>query len=83
MFPLFQWDHEKWKFDSRNEVVLFSQVTNKPLRVKPDGTVDALGDLRDSEGLYLYPVPRNILDVFFRISSVCRNVETNEKVFWK
>ena len=38
---------------------------------------------RRGGGNLLYPVPRIFFDVFFLIKSVCRNVETKGKVFWK
>ena len=38
---------------------------------------------RVSLDILLYSVPRKKNNVFFQISSVCRNVETKGKVFWK
>lgn len=46
----FQWEFEKWKFENRNQVMLFSHATGKALRIKPDGTVDGLGEPKDRAG---------------------------------
>jgi hypothetical protein len=43
----FQWELEKWKFENKNQVMLYSLVTGKALRIKSDGTVDGLGEERD------------------------------------
>ena len=42
-----QWEFEKWKFESKNQVMFFSLVTGKALRIKSDGTVDGLGEQTD------------------------------------
>ena len=46
----FQWEFEKWKFENKNQVVFFSLVTGKALRIKSDGTVDGLGEETDPGG---------------------------------
>lgn len=46
----FQWEFEKWKFENKNQVVFFSLVTGKALRIKSDGTVDGLGEQTDPGG---------------------------------
>ncbi|CAL1540914.1 unnamed protein product [Lymnaea stagnalis] len=38
------WEYEKWKFESKNHVMLFSMLTGKALRIKTDGSVDGLGE---------------------------------------
>ncbi|XP_059163011.1 lipoxygenase homology domain-containing protein 1-like [Physella acuta] len=38
------WEYEKWKFESKNQIMLMSMMTGKALRIKPDGTVDGLGE---------------------------------------
>ena len=45
-----QWEYEKWKFDNKNRVMLYSVITGKALRIKPDGTVDGLGEKSDAGG---------------------------------
>ena len=47
---LLQWEHERWKFDNRNMVMFYSQLTGKALRVKGDGTVDGLGEEKEKGG---------------------------------
>ncbi|KAK3777632.1 hypothetical protein RRG08_021747 [Elysia crispata] len=42
------WEFEKWKFDSKNQVMLMSMLTGKALRIKADGTVDGLGEETDA-----------------------------------
>lgn len=41
-----QWEFEKWKYEGKNQVMLMSLLTGKALRIKPDGSVDGLGDAR-------------------------------------
>ncbi|XP_055956181.1 lipoxygenase homology domain-containing protein 1 [Patella vulgata] len=41
------WESEKWKFDSKNQIKLISELTGKALRIKGDGSVDAMGDLKE------------------------------------
>ncbi|KAI8774235.1 lipoxygenasey domain-containing protein 1 [Biomphalaria glabrata] len=38
------WEYEKWKFESKTQIKLMSMLTGKALRIKPDGTVDGLGE---------------------------------------
>ena len=70
--------------------------SEKPAAEVPltDGSIDTVvttGAIEEGEIIVvcllfqsiLYPVPQKMFDVFFRISSVCRNVETKGKVFWK
>lgn len=45
-----QWEIEKWKFENKNQIMLFSLVTGKALRIKVDGTVDGLGERADPGG---------------------------------
>jgi len=45
-----QFDTEKWKLENGSEVFLYSLSTHLPVRVKPDGVIDACGDFKDPLG---------------------------------
>lgn len=48
---MLQFDTEKWKLENGCEVLLYSLSTHLPIRVKPDGVIDACGDFNDPLGL--------------------------------
>lgn len=51
MIPKFsssQWNAEKWKFTTGNELQFFSKATEKVLRFNADLNVDALGEEKDA-----------------------------------
>jgi len=58
LFYMLQFDAEKWKLENGSEVLLYSLSTHLPVRVKPDGTVDACGDFNDPLGLPSRPITR-------------------------
>ena len=45
-------EHEKWMFNAQNQIMLFSKMTQKPLRIKPDASMDASGKHDDSLGVF-------------------------------
>lgn len=45
-----QWEYEKWKYEKDCQVVLFSVMTGKALRLNRDMTVDGIGDEKDKHG---------------------------------
>ncbi|XP_048249875.1 lipoxygenase homology domain-containing protein 1-like isoform X2 [Haliotis rufescens] len=58
------WEFEKWKFENRNQVMLFSHASGKALRIKPDGTVDGLGEPKDRAGVFSVLKKKNMVSVF-------------------
>ncbi len=45
-----QWEYEKWKFMSGNQLLLFSALTEAALRVRTDGAADCDADHTDPHG---------------------------------
>ena len=45
-----QWEWEKWKYEKDCQVMFYSVVTGKPLRLNRDLTVDGLGEEKDRMG---------------------------------
>ncbi|XP_052774352.1 lipoxygenase homology domain-containing protein 1-like isoform X2 [Mya arenaria] len=46
------WEFEKWKYDKDCQVVLFSVMTGKALRLNRDLSVDGIGDERDKYAIF-------------------------------
>ncbi|XP_069127319.1 uncharacterized protein [Argopecten irradians] len=46
------WEYEMWKFQKEGKVKFYSLATQKALRVKPNLTVDSLGDDRDEDVVF-------------------------------
>ncbi|XP_070556277.1 uncharacterized protein [Ptychodera flava] len=43
------WELEKWKYNKGNQIILYCKGTGKPVRIKADATVDALGDINGKD----------------------------------
>ena len=51
---MFQWEWEKWKFEKDCQVMFFSLVTGKALKLHKDLTIDGLGEEKDKWGKTVY-----------------------------
>ncbi|KAK7503970.1 hypothetical protein BaRGS_00004702, partial [Batillaria attramentaria] len=58
------WEYDKWKFDSKNQVMFFSLVTGKALRIKTDGTVDGLGEVTDPGAIFIVSSKKPMVRIF-------------------
>jgi len=47
---LFQWEYEKWKYEKDGQVVLYSVMTGKALKLNKDLSVDSVGEEKDTNG---------------------------------
>jgi len=47
---LFQWEYEKWKYEKDGQVVLYSVMTGKALKLNKDMSVDSVGEEKDTNG---------------------------------
>ena len=54
LYVLFQWEWEKWKFEKDCQVMFFSLVTGKALKLHKDLTIDGLGEEKDKWGKSLF-----------------------------
>ncbi len=50
VYVMFQFEHEKWKYQPECKILLYALNTSVPLRIKSDSTVDAAGDFKDTNG---------------------------------
>ncbi|XP_070194990.1 lipoxygenase homology domain-containing protein 1-like isoform X2 [Littorina saxatilis] len=58
------WELEKWKFENKNQVMFFSMVTGKALRLKSDGTVDGLGEDVDPGAMFIVSSKKPMVRIF-------------------
>ncbi|MGH0147358.1 UNVERIFIED_CONTAM: hypothetical protein FKN15_010686 [Acipenser sinensis] len=63
------WAAERWKFQKGNIVQLCCRLTGKCVRLYPDGTVDALGDKKDTHGYFDMTVKRGNIRVFHSLQN--------------
>ncbi|XP_072267298.1 oxygen-regulated protein 1 [Pyxicephalus adspersus] len=58
------WDAEKWKYQHENSLQFYCKSTKKFIRITPGGQVDALGDKKDTYGIFDVMVKRGNVRVF-------------------
>nr|XP_056710895.1 oxygen-regulated protein 1 [Euleptes europaea] len=58
------WEAEKWKYQKGNTLQFHNKVTHGFIRLRPDGTVDALGDKKDKYGLFDLTLKKGNICVF-------------------
>ncbi|XP_043921829.1 oxygen-regulated protein 1 [Protopterus annectens] len=58
------WNADKWKFQEKNILQLYCNLTEKFIRLYPDGTVDALGDKKDKYSVFEVVTRRGHIRVF-------------------
>ncbi|RXM33198.1 Oxygen-regulated protein 1 [Acipenser ruthenus] len=63
------WAAERWKFQKGNIVQLCCRLTGKCVCLYPDGTVDALGDKKDTHGYFDMTVKRGNIRVFHSLQN--------------
>ncbi|XP_012939779.1 lipoxygenase homology domain-containing protein 1 isoform X2 [Aplysia californica] len=58
------WEFEKWKFESKNQVMFISKLTGKSLRIKGDGSVDGLGEEEDPGSVFIVSSKKPMVRIF-------------------
>ncbi|XP_013396607.1 lipoxygenase homology domain-containing protein 1 isoform X2 [Lingula anatina] len=58
------WEYEQWKYANDNKVVFINLLTQRALRLKPDGSVDGDGDFKDELGVFTVVAKKGSIRVF-------------------
>ncbi|XP_064626993.1 lipoxygenase homology domain-containing protein 1-like isoform X2 [Lineus longissimus] len=64
------WEYERWKFAPKSQIMLFSKVTQKAVRILRNGRVDGLGELDDKENAFFNVIPKK--DMIIMLASTKR-----------